>query len=208
MAYDVAEGLLYGLLALPPLRILDVELLSLGVALVSSGAVLVCKSLAGVSHTERYVVSSDSGAASASGNVVSGVCAIGSDAGVADVMRAISLCGALTTDDGAGLCNDAAGRSYICATLLIVSSFILSATITTTATEAAADRAKATRRMVFVRLRLLSRGAGAAALLSSIRSAILSHNPSGTVALWPSRRSRSLLVQSFCFILRFFCCIP
>ena len=91
------------------------------------------------------------------------------------------------------MCNDAAGRSYICATLLIVSSFIRSATITTTATEAAADRAKATRRMVFVRLRLLSSGAGAAALLSSRRSAILSHNPSGTVALssrWRKHRRR------------------
>ena len=176
--------------------------------MLSSGAVMVCRSLAGVSHTERYVVSSDSGVASASSTAACGVCAVGSDACVADAMRDISLCGALTTDDVAGLCNDAAGRLYLLATLLIVSSFIRSATITTTATEAAADIAKATRRMVLWRLRLLGRGAGAVAMLSSRRSAILSHNPSGTVALWPSRRSCSLLVQSFCFILRFFCCIP
>ena len=143
---------------------------------------MVCRSLAGVSHTERYVVSSDSGVASASSTAACGVCAVGSDACVADAMRDISLCGALTTDDVAGFCNDAAGRLYLLATLLIVSSFIRSATITTTATEAAADIAKATRRMVLWRLRLLGRGAGAVAMLSSRRSAILSHNPSGTVA--------------------------
>ena len=112
---------------------------------------MVCRSLAGVSHTERYVVSTDSGAASASSTAASGVCAIGSDAGVVDVMRAISLCGALTTDDGAGLCKEAAGRSNLCATLLIVSSFIRSATVTTTATDAAADKAIATIRAVFGR---------------------------------------------------------
>ena len=112
---------------------------------------MVCRSLAGVSHTEQYVVSSDSGAASASSTAACGVCAVGSDACVADAMRDISLCGALTTDDGAGLCKDAAGRSNLCATLLIVSSFIRSATVTTTATDAAADKAIATIRAVFGR---------------------------------------------------------